>query len=85
MPDPERYVESFSKQVEEWREWRAKWEHFALKGSGVPGDGFFEPYKHFTAKLLKDLDTLFDTQEKVNVMMLAAIDDLKRQLEQEDS
>ncbi|MCY4653189.1 MAG: hypothetical protein OXC95_08500 [Dehalococcoidia bacterium] len=78
MPDPERFVEKFTAQVEEWREWRAAWEEYARQGSGIPGESNFHPYDEFTAKLLRDLDGLFKTQEQVNVMMLATLDDLRK-------
>lgn len=77
MTDPTEFVDKFSEQVERWRKWRADWEKYAPQGLPVPGDHFVEPHRHFTAKLLSDLDELFKTQEQVNTMMLAALDDLR--------
>ena len=76
--DPVEFVEKFSQQVEDWRKWRADWEKYSLSGSAVPGDDFVKLRDGFTVKLLNDLDELFKTQEQVNIMMLAALDELRR-------
>lgn len=76
--DPVEFVEKFSKQVEQWRKWHADWEKYSLLGSAVPGDGFVKLRDGFTIKLLNDLDGLFKTQEQVNAMMLAALDELRK-------
>lgn len=77
MTDPEDYVDRFGEQAERWRKWRAVWETHASAGSAVPGESF-KAYDSFTAKLLRDLDELFKTQDQINIMMLAALDDLRK-------
>ena len=72
MADPEVFVDRFSDQVETWRDWHVQFrEHMLsdLNSSQIPG---------VLVKLLGDFDELLKTQEQVNVMMLAVLDELKK-------
>ena len=74
MTDPAHFVDEFTKQVEDWREWRKRHE----AGRTRVGD----PSKirdPFTMKMLKDLDEMLTIQDRVNNMMLAALDELREE------
>ena len=78
IPDPATFVDKFTKQANEWREWRKAWEiHAREEGSAVPGQPF-RIYDEWTGKVLSDFDELLKTQSQVNTMILAAIDDLRK-------
>ena len=76
MTDPANFVDEFTKQVEDWREWRKRYE----AGRTRAGDPF-KLRDPFTIKILKDLDEMLTTQDRVNNMMLAALDELRKERE----
>ena len=72
--DPEDFVDDFSNAVEQWRSELEQWEKERLSGSFHPW-GVADDFK---IKLLGDLDRFLDMQNKVNIMILAALDDLRK-------
>ena len=79
--DPEQYVDRFSQRVDEWREWYKVWLQRSQNGEGVPGDHFVLNANPVVAKFLREAEEIMVLQVQVNVMMLAAIDDLKKRIE----
>ena len=82
MPDPVTYVDEFQKLVDEWRTWHHKWEEDSQRGQGVTRSGNFMMRNDPVAELLNDADKLLSVQAQVNTMMLAAIDELKKRLDE---
>ena len=75
MTDPAGRVDEFSKIVAQWRLERERWEKSIPLGGHDP----WGTHSHVKVKLLRDLDGLFKLQDQINVMMLAALDDLRKQ------
>lgn len=80
ISDPEHFVDEFGRKINEWQEWYEKWKSYASQGRGIPGDTYFKGLDDWTLRMFDDMAQMLRTQEQVNIMMLAAIDDLKRRL-----
>lgn len=76
-PDPERYVDEFQALVDEWQEWHRKWDDWQKDHQTTRGGNFLSR-KHATKEFLTDATKFLETQAKINTMMLAAIDELKK-------
>ena len=74
IADPAKFVDEFSKVVNQWRLEREQWEKSIPEGRY----GAWGMHSHFKAKLLGDLDRLFKLQDQINVMMLATLDERRR-------
>ena len=85
MPDPARYVDEFEKKVADFRKWHCKWKYYGRTGGAVPGDDFYLPRSAIADKWLTEAGELLQSQKDVNVMMLAAIDGLKRRVKELES
>ena len=72
--DPAKFVDDFSNAVKQWRLEREQWEESIPTGAYYP----WGTADNFKRKVLKDLDRFLDMQDQVNIMMLAALDDLRR-------
>ena len=72
--DPAEFVDEFSKVVAQWSSERKQWEE-SITTHG--GNSTWGRHSTFKAKVLGDLDRMFKMQDKVNVMMLAALDELR--------
>ena len=70
--DPKAFVDDFTKVVNQWKAQRAHWEEVRQSG----GYGVWGQADTFKIKLLEDLERLFHLQDQLNIMMLAALDDL---------
>ena len=81
MPDPQQFVDAFSHRVGEWQEWYEKWKRAASQGEGLPGENSVRAYDPWEVRRLDYLTMLLDLQQKVNVMLLAAIDDLNARVD----
>ncbi len=85
MSDPEYFVNEFTKKVDEWQEWYGTWKSYAKQGSGVPGETCFRALDEWTVRRFDDMEQLLKTQNQVNIMMLAVIDDLKIRLSKQEA
>ena len=81
MTDPAEFVDKFTEQVKHWREARPIWERHIIEGYGTSDGKRNWDARASTKELFDALDDLFKTQQNINVMMLAALDELKSQLE----
>lgn len=87
VPDPARHVDEFSSKLNAWEKWHHDWISYSEKAAGLPegpvlaelDPGAMNPLEK---KRFRDFAELFRVQEQVNVMLLAAIDELKRKLEE---
>ena len=75
-PDPERYVDAFQQLVDEWKEWEAT--NKRSRSGGVVRGGFYLSQNPLAADVLRDAVKLMEAQARVNTLMLAAIDELKK-------
>ena len=72
--DPAEFVDEFTRLVNGWRSERAEWEKSIPMGGTEP----WGLHSHFKVKLLGDLDRMFKLQDQINVMMLNALDELRK-------
>ena len=81
MTDPAEFVDKFTEQVKQWKEARPIWERHIREGYGTSDGKSNWDARASTKELFDALDALFKTQQNINVMMLAALDELKSQQE----
>ncbi len=92
IPDAARYVDEFSSKVNARRKWYDDWvSHMKREGPGAREriytrqdpydrrDPWLDPWE---LQRFGELIDLFEAQEQVNAMLLAAIDELQRKLEE---
>ena len=80
MPDPAEYVDRFESQVQRWKQSVEFWEEDSDLGR------FSDPYRNreWSMIVVKDLKDMLETQVQVNAMMLAAMDDLNRRIQDQE-
>ena len=78
--DPARYVDQLSELVESWVKWYNEWHELSREGRAVPGDHFFLPASDMLDKFFREAKEIMEAQARVNVMLLAAIDQLEKRI-----
>ena len=82
MPDPELFVERFSHQVAEWEKWHKEWRSTFITEETMEIDDsasvILPGYSAAIAKVIDDVAEMLHTQDQVNVMILATLDELKK-------
>ena len=89
VPDPARHVDEFSSKLNGWEQWHEDWKSYSeeTKRAGLSEGPYLaemnpDEMTLTEEKRFRDLAELFRVQEQVNIMLLAAIDELKRKLEE---
>lgn len=80
MPDPADFVDRFESLVQKWKQKVEFWEGDSDLGR------FTDPYRNreWSLIVVKELSDMLETQVQVNAMTLAAIDDLKQRLDNQE-